>query len=212
MLNLREQDIDREQATLLIRSRKGTWEAPPFHVKDHEQRQIPIPNHTMLIVDEWLRDRPGGSPLILISPERYRRLLERWRPHQRQGLPWLNDYLANNLIRDFRIHARRAGIDDADKLTIHTLRKSCGTNWAAHLPMHVVKELMGHSDISTTSEFYTTVDDELADKARWVIDATLRAAANATGSRPAATMRTATIADYLANSDPAHAHVTANTR
>lgn len=175
LLNLREQDVDCEQAMLLIRSRKGTWDVPSFQVKDHEHREIPIPKHTMSIVDEWLRVRPEGSPLILISPERYRRLLERWRRHQQQGLPWLNDYLANNLIRDLRIHARRAGIDDVDKLTIHALRKSCATNWAAHLPMHVVKELMGHSEISTTAEFYTVVDDSMADKARWVVDAVLGA-------------------------------------
>ena len=178
LLNLREQDIDRDQAMLLIRNRKGTWDIPPFQVKDHEQRQIPIPKHTMSIIEEWLRVRPEGSPLILISPERYRRVLERWRRHQQLGVPWLNDYLANNLIRDLRIHARRAGIGDADKLTIHTLRKSCGTIWAAHLPMHVVKELLGHSEISTTAEFYTMVDDSMADKARWVVDATLGASAN----------------------------------
>ena len=43
-------------------------------------------------------------------------------------------------------------------MTIHTIRKSCTQNWADHLPMNVVKELMGHSSIKTTEEFYSTVD------------------------------------------------------
>ena len=55
------------------------------------------------------------------------------------------------------------------KLTIHTLRKSCGQNWADNLPMNVVKELMGHSNIATTQEFYTQVDSDHEAKAARVI-------------------------------------------
>jgi integrase len=55
------------------------------------------------------------------------------------------------------------------KLTVHTLRKCCGQNWADYLPMNVVKELMGHSNISTTQEFYTTVDRDHEKKAAQVV-------------------------------------------
>jgi integrase len=55
------------------------------------------------------------------------------------------------------------------KLTIHTLRKSCGQNWADHLPMNVVKELMGHSNIATTQKFYTQADSDHKAKAARVI-------------------------------------------
>lgn len=53
---------------------------------------------------------------------------------------------------------------------MHGFRKSCGQNWANHLPMNVVKELMGHADISTTTEFYTTVTNEQEIQAQWVIE------------------------------------------
>ena len=56
-------------------------------------------------------------------------------------------------------------------LTVHSLRKSCGQNWANHLPINVVKEFMGHSDIKTTAEFYTEVRDDHSATARWVIEA-----------------------------------------
>ncbi len=38
-----------------------------------------------------------------------------------------------------------------------------------HLPMNVVRELMGHSDIATTQEFYTTVDRDHELKAAKVV-------------------------------------------
>jgi len=34
-----------------------------------------------------------------------------------------------------------------DSLTVHTLRKSCGQNWANHLPIHVTQAYMGHAEI-----------------------------------------------------------------
>ena len=42
-------------------------------------------------------------------------------------------------------------------------------NWADYLPMNVVKELMGHSNISTTAEFYNQVDRDHELKAARVI-------------------------------------------
>lgn len=56
-------------------------------------------------------------------------------------------------------------------MTIHGFRKSCGQNWANCLPMNVVKEFMGHSDIKTTAEFYTTVSDDHIEHAKWMIEA-----------------------------------------
>ncbi|MHC4192315.1 MAG: tyrosine-type recombinase/integrase [Planctomycetota bacterium] len=55
-------------------------------------------------------------------------------------------------------------------MSIHTLRKSCGQNWANHLPINVVKELMGHSSISTIQKFYNQVDDDHRAKTAAVVD------------------------------------------
>jgi hypothetical protein len=32
--------------------------------------------------------------------------------------------------------------------------RSCITNWARHLPIHVVQQLAGHSEIKTTQHYY----------------------------------------------------------
>ena len=54
-------------------------------------------------------------------------------------------------------------------MTIHTLRKCAAQNWADHLPINVVKELMGHSSIATTQEYYSQVDSDHEAKAARVI-------------------------------------------
>ncbi len=41
---------------------------------------------------------------------------------------------------------------------IHCIRKSCGQNWANHLPIHVTMKLMGHSSVTTTQMFYSQVE------------------------------------------------------
>ena len=78
--------------------------------------------------------------------------------------------MMNNTWREFRRHAKRAGLVDHEKLTIHSLRKSCGVNWTNHLPIHVTKAYMGHADIKTTQQYYLTVGEEYAEQASWVIE------------------------------------------
>ena len=126
-------------------------------------------DHTLNLVKAWFNARAKGSSLLLVSPERYRKLLDRGQRSQENGKPWLNNYIVNNVLRDVRSHAKRVGMKLDGVLTVHAFRKSCGQNWANHLPMNVVKEFMGHSDIKTTAEFYTTVSNDHAEHARRVI-------------------------------------------
>lgn len=77
--------------------------------------------------------------------------------------------MVNNILRDFKSHYKRAGIKPVGKLTIHTLRKSCGQNWADYLPMDLVMELMGHSKAETTLEYYSQVDKDHEKKAARVL-------------------------------------------
>jgi integrase len=106
---------------------------------------------------------------VLLSEQRYLRIRARWQQLRRQGKPWVNRHMINNVLGDFRSHIKRAGIKPVGKLTIHTLWKSCGQNWADYLAMNVVKELMGHSSIATTQEFYTQVDSDHEAKAARVL-------------------------------------------
>jgi hypothetical protein len=49
---------------------------------------------------------------------------------------------------------------------LHDLRRSCITNWAHILPIHVVQKLAGHSDIKTTQKYYLAVRQEDMERAR----------------------------------------------
>jgi site-specific recombinase XerD len=65
-----------------------------------------------------------------------------------------------------RRFVRQAGIVISDRLSVHCLRKSYGTNLAnLGTPVHTLKELMGHSSITTTMKFYIFVSDANKKKA-----------------------------------------------
>ncbi len=54
----------------------------------------------------------------------------------------------------FMRYCKKAGIKTHKKLNLHSLRKGYGSNMHLHCPPQTLKELMGHSSIVTTMEFY----------------------------------------------------------
>jgi integrase len=78
--------------------------------------------------------------------------------------------LVNNVLRRFRTACRRAGVGP---FTIHDLRGSCITNWARSLPIHVVQQLAGHSDIKTGQQYYLSVQSDDVTKAQRVQESLL---------------------------------------
>lgn len=165
LFSLTWNDIDFENGRVIVANREGSSDMPPFQIKDHESRRIPLPRHTIDLLTRWQALAPEHVPYVLLTEERYQRVRTKWRQLRKRGEPWVNRHMINNVLRDFGSHVKRAGIKPVGKLTIHTLRKSCGQNWADYLPMNVVKELMGHSSIATTQEFYTQVDSDHEAKA-----------------------------------------------
>ena len=105
-----------------------------------------------------------------MTPERNQTVLRRWQEHRRARRPWTDRCMMNNTLREFRRHAKWAGIPEYERLTVHSLRESCGVNWANHLPMHVTQAYMGHADITTTQQCYLSVGEEHAKHASWVIE------------------------------------------
>jgi len=167
--NLTWDCLDFQKGILLVTNREATTDIPPFHIKDREARRIPLPVHTIDLLTQWQTEAPESVPFVLLTRERHERVKVKWQAIRKKGLPWKNRYLVNNVLRNFKTHVKRAGIKPVGKLTVHTLRKCAGQNWADYLPMNVVKELMGHSNIATTQEFYTTVDRDHEKKAAQVV-------------------------------------------
>ncbi|MBU0637529.1 MAG: tyrosine-type recombinase/integrase [Planctomycetes bacterium] len=73
----------------------------------------------------------------------------------------------NNVWRDFDVIRRRAGLP---KCSPHDLRRSFCTNLSRAIPMHVVQELAGHSDIRPTRRYYVQVEPELMQRACRAVD------------------------------------------
>ena len=110
------------------------------------------------LLTQWQAEAPEGVPFVLLTADRFEMVKAKWQKVRAAGSPWKNRYMINNVLRNFKSHVKQAGIQPVGKFTIHTLRKCAGQNWADVFPMNVVKELMGHSNISTKAEFYTIVD------------------------------------------------------
>lgn len=152
-MNLTWHDIDFESDLLCVSRRTTSGLVQAWTPKDHELRTIPLPEQTVRLLTAWQSVAPEGCPYVFMEHGRweyYRQSLESddWRSGQD---------LMNNALRRFKTLCRRAGVGPN---SIHDMRRSCITNWAKHLPIHVVKQLAGHSDIRTTQRYYLSVQPE----------------------------------------------------
>jgi len=143
-------------------------------VKDYESRQIPLSKHTVEILVELQSQARFKGPYILLNEPQHETVRAKWQRFKKQGRPWENRDMVNNVGREFDRHVKKADIRPSGTLSLHTLRKCAGKNWADHLPPNVTKELMGHSSIATTMKYYTQVDDDQRAKAAAVVDQLVR--------------------------------------
>jgi len=161
LLNLTWGDVDFERNALhIIRKDSRRW-IQPWQPKDHELRTIPLPEQTVNLLAAWQSVAPEQCPYIFMEHGRwdyYREQVdkEKWRRGQS---------LVNNVLRRFKTLCRKAKVGP---YTFHDLRRSCITNWAKELPVHVVQKLAGHSDIRTTQRYYLSVQEEDIQKAQQV--------------------------------------------
>jgi integrase len=158
LINLSWADIDFEQGCMHIQNRDGSKTMPPFTVKDKEARSVPLPAETLNILTQYHQEAPEGVPYILMTKEKYKNTCKKWLKFRKDGTLWDGRCMYNHVRREFKNHARRAGIRFNAKFSIHTFRKCCAQNWADYLPANVVKSYLGHSSIETTNRFYSIVD------------------------------------------------------
>jgi integrase len=161
ILSLFWTNIDFDKGMVRIVNRPATENLPGFYIKDDDAREIPLPKFTLDLLTKLQLESPEGVPFVLMDEQRCQRIRDKWEQCREQGKDWFNRNLANNTITNFHRRVKQGGIEaSGKKLTVHVLRKCCIQNWANILPMNVVKELAGHSDIETTNRFYSTVDEE----------------------------------------------------
>ncbi|MFB3894284.1 MAG: tyrosine-type recombinase/integrase [Phycisphaerae bacterium] len=163
-------DIDFERSLVRVSAKRDGKVTVHWEPKDHELRQIPLSKKMIGLLAEWQSQAPDGVPYVFVDRRRYELVLKavaegRWREGRK---------LVNNVLRDFKAIRRRSGIAFC---TIHDFRRSCITNWARRMPVHVVRVLAGHSSLETTNKYYLAVQDGDLARARRLGDEVLRAAA-----------------------------------
>ena len=157
ILNLTWADIDFENQYIHIRVKESTEHTIAWEPKDHENRVVPVSDETAQLLANIQLESKEGFPYVFISPQRLERIKERIRSNK-----WNEkSEMVNNMWLNFQRLRRKAGVL---KCTLHDLRRSAITNWAQYLPIQVVQQLAGHSDITTTRKYYLTVrpDDIIA--------------------------------------------------
>ncbi len=185
LLNLTWRDV-RDRSVTVTRKRAGTFEVAgetfpilPFETKTHDERTVPIPDETVLLLDR-MKAKSGGSEYVFLDLDRLAVIRDRMAVK-----PLSPSYVVvSNLIPRFKRIQMAAGIKEP-LATIHDLRATYGTHTARAVPMHVLKELMGHSSISTTADYYLTVRDADADDVRSALDGLLAAGTDAQQTRRA---------------------------
>lgn len=129
-LNLRWRNIDWSNNRLLVIS-QDDWD-----VKDKDARIVPIcPELHELLLTAFDEAEEGEERVIPVGA-----------------------VSVKNISRNFSFLCKRAGVDRYAK-PLHTLRKSCITDWAKHFSAHVVKQWAGHSDLNTTDRYYLQVSE-----------------------------------------------------
>jgi len=105
---------------------------------------------------------------VFMEPARWRY----YREEAEQGKWRSGRDLVNNLLRRFQTLCRKV---EVEPYTLHDLRRSCITNWARSVPMHVVQQMAGHSEMRTTRRYYLLVEAEDLERAGQAQEALLDA-------------------------------------
>ncbi len=159
MLNLTWTDIDFEKHFLRVAAKRASADVLGWEPKDYQTRILPMPVQTVQLLVDLQAMCSEGCPYVFIPEKRWKYIL-----HARSNGKWSDEQaLVNNLGRGFHKLRRKANVSNC---VLHDLRRSCITNWAHILPIHVVQKLAGHSDIKTTQRYYLAVRQEDMEKAK----------------------------------------------
>jgi len=153
-------DIDIDGRVVHVAAHDADGYVQPWEPKDHERREIPIPDRVIEIVQTLRRSAPQGCPYVFMDAGRW----TYYRTCVDEGEWPGTSELINNLLRRFKTCCKRAGVG---KFTLHDLRRSCITNCAKKgVPIHVVQAVAGHADIETTRKYYLSIQNDDICKAR----------------------------------------------
>jgi len=134
--------------------------------KDHENRIIPMFEDTSMLLAKMQAEAYENHPYIFVFPKR----LERIKQRRKEGKWNSRSEIINNLRINFHRIRHRAGVA---MCTLHDLRRTAITHWAKKLPIQVVQQLAGYSDLKTTRQYYLAVRPEDLQSANQLLNSIL---------------------------------------
>ena len=109
--------------------------------KGNKERFVPFNQETQIAIDNYIKSRNMGivhSDKLFLS---------------HHG----NNIARNNLSLTLKGIAKRAGIPFWDEICNHAMRSACASIYGeAGVPVAQIRDLLGHSDLSTTSRYMKT--------------------------------------------------------
>jgi integrase len=153
LLNLTWSDIDFESGKLRVVRKRPVAGKLEWTPKDKDMRVLPLSTELVRVLTRLHNEAENGQVYVFVNtkgPDRGGRMK------------------SQNVWRDFKAIRIKAGVP---KCSLQDLRKSYCTNMAGALPMHVVQELAGHSDIRTTRQYYLKIHPKFFEDARKAVDA-----------------------------------------
>jgi integrase/recombinase XerD len=145
ILNIQYKDINLMDRVLYIRNKVETG----FRTKSGRNRQIPISDSLFNLLQPLLKS--DSNVYSISEPDRY--LFT-----NRKGFKFQKDYIS----KQFKNHLRACNLPE--KFHFHCLRHTFITNLIRNgVNISFVKELAGHSNISTTMNYIHLITDDLRD-------------------------------------------------
>jgi integrase len=156
LLNLTWSDIDFEKGRLRVVRKRAAVGKAEWTPKDKDMRLLPLSMEALTVLINLHSSAEEGQVYVFVNSK---------------GLAGGDRIKKQNVWRDFQAIRIKAGLP---KCSLRDLRKGFCTNMAEVLPMHVVQELAGHSDIRTTRQYYLRVHPGFIDDARKAMEALTR--------------------------------------
>jgi integrase len=173
IVNLTWSDLDFGHETIHVRPKQASSALLEWTPKSYQSRSVPVPIRTMELLLPLLEACPEGHNYVFLPARR----LALIKAAQTRGAWNEGQAILNNVRREFGdivLQAAKAEPSLGRKVdgevlagvSIHDLRRSAITNWSKKINLQTLRDLAGHSNISTTVEYYAEPTEDQRTLAR----------------------------------------------
>ena len=165
-LNLHRKDLDFETGYITISAKRGTADTWPWGIKNHTEAYAPLPDVIEMpdivipfrsLIQRLLESVPAPQPYVCVVPGYYQKLLRLYRAGRLHYRKKMTPY--GNFDRDFKVLQKKACVTPLK--SFQDLRRTFAERLRTEgYDLKDIQLLMRHSAISTTANYYLSVDEK----------------------------------------------------